>query len=191
MPCPICAAELAQRTPDYRARALKAETALDAMRAERDTAQERFRCEMVTRLAAERERNAVRHDFADLKQHREAAEDGLAEALRERDDALATTTTDAQYDILRSDYAALQAKHDALIATHKGLEKALRAILADPYGCRFCDSGKLRTPADPKYRHMLEACTEHDDSCGYGLAKTALLALASHGGDATPPEKAT
>jgi hypothetical protein len=40
---------------------------------------------------------------------------------------------------------------------------ALTAILADPHGCRFCDSGKLRNPKK-----------EHDDTCGYLLAATAL-----------------
>lgn len=40
---------------------------------------------------------------------------------------------------------------------------ALKAILADPYGCPFCDSGKLRNPAKP-----------HDEDCGFALARAAL-----------------
>lgn len=39
---------------------------------------------------------------------------------------------------------------------------ALEAILADPYGCRFCDSGKLRN-----------ADKGHDPECGYALAQRA------------------
>lgn len=40
------------------------------------------------------------------------------------------------------------------------LEKALTAILADPYGCVFCDSGKLRNPSKP-----------HTPTCGFALAR--------------------
>lgn len=53
--------------------------------------------------------------------------------------------------------------YPALLGEWKGLclrlESALSAILADPYGCRFCDSGKLRHP---------HGC--HDPECGYGRA---------------------
>jgi hypothetical protein len=42
-----------------------------------------------------------------------------------------------------------QARHDA----------ALRAIVAEPFGCVFCDSGKLRNPAKP-----------HEDDCGFAMA---------------------
>lgn len=48
-------------------------------------------------------------------------------------------------------------------------EQALRAILADPGGCRFCDSGKLRNPNDP--------AKGHDPWCGYALAEIALGAV--------------
>ena len=44
--------------------------------------------------------------------------------------------------------------------------EVLEAILKDPYGCRFCDSGKLRKPNDPK--------KDHDYDCGYLLALEAL-----------------
>lgn len=37
--------------------------------------------------------------------------------------------------------------------------KALRLIIADPYGCRFCDSGKLRNPSK-----------DHDEACGFAMA---------------------
>jgi hypothetical protein len=43
------------------------------------------------------------------------------------------------------------------------LETALRAILAEPYGCRFCDSGVLRNPQKG-----------HDADCGFFLAASAL-----------------
>lgn len=39
------------------------------------------------------------------------------------------------------------------------LERALTAILKDPHGCPFCDSGKLRDTAKG-----------HDPACGYALA---------------------
>jgi hypothetical protein len=55
------------------------------------------------------------------------------------------------------------AKH-ARAASDVGV--ALRAILADPHGCRFCDYGKLRTPDDPS--------KAHDSTCGYLLAELAL-----------------
>jgi hypothetical protein len=45
------------------------------------------------------------------------------------------------------------------------LEKALKAIIADPSGCVFCDSGKLRNPAKG-----------HDGSCGYYMAEQVLVA---------------
>lgn len=45
-------------------------------------------------------------------------------------------------------------------------EIALRAILAEPYGCPFCDSGKLRAPDNPDKGHRPE--------CGYYLAELAL-----------------
>lgn len=43
---------------------------------------------------------------------------------------------------------------------------AIEAILRDPYGCRFCDSGKLRIPDNPD--------KGHDPDCGYLLAEVAL-----------------
>lgn len=43
------------------------------------------------------------------------------------------------------------------------IETALRAILAEPYGCPMCDSGKLRN-----------AAKKHWPNCGYALANAAL-----------------
>ena len=43
------------------------------------------------------------------------------------------------------------------------LEVALRAILAEPYGCVFCDSGKLRNLAKG-----------HTAECCFGLAQVAI-----------------
>lgn len=47
-----------------------------------------------------------------------------------------------------------------------GMRKALEAILKEPHGCPFCDSGKLRTPNNP--------AKDHDPDCGFLLAKAAL-----------------
>ena len=52
------------------------------------------------------------------------------------------------------------------------LERALKAILAEPYGCPFCDSGKLRNPTN-----------DHTETCGFKLAADALLALPPHEGE--------
>jgi hypothetical protein len=43
--------------------------------------------------------------------------------------------------------------------------EALKAILRDPHGCRFCDSGKLR-----------DATKRHDASCGYPMADAVISA---------------
>lgn len=44
------------------------------------------------------------------------------------------------------------------------IEAALRAVITEPHGCVFCDSGKLRNPAKP-----------HDPTCGFAMA-SALIA---------------
>lgn len=49
---------------------------------------------------------------------------------------------------------------------------ALEAILADPYGCPFCDSGKLR------------GTKPHDANCGFKMAQDALAATPAQ---AEPP----
>jgi hypothetical protein len=43
---------------------------------------------------------------------------------------------------------------------------ALEAILRDPHGCRYCDSGKLLNPDKP-----------HESTCGFDMAHAA---VASH-----------
>jgi hypothetical protein len=43
------------------------------------------------------------------------------------------------------------------------LDGALEEILAEPYGCVFCDSGKLRNPTKG-----------HTTECGFGLAQDEL-----------------
>lgn len=43
------------------------------------------------------------------------------------------------------------------------LLRALALILAEPYGCAFCDSGKLRNPE-----------RGHADDCGFGVARAAV-----------------
>lgn len=55
-------------------------------------------------------------------------------------------------------------------------ERALRAILADPHGCRFCDSGKLRNPEK-----------DHDETCGYKLAQEAMETQAGGAGGPDSP----
>ena len=50
-----------------------------------------------------------------------------------------------------------------LIAAAPDLLAALEAICADPYGCPFCDSGRLRNQNKP-----------HDENCGFALATAAL-----------------
>ncbi len=51
-------------------------------------------------------------------------------------------------------------------AARKAFEPPLRAILAEPYGCPFCDSGKLRTEGNP--------AKDHDPTCGFAMARAAL-----------------
>ena len=46
------------------------------------------------------------------------------------------------------------------------LEAALLRILAEPDGCPFCDSGKLRTPDNP--------AKGHNGECGFFMAQKAL-----------------
>ena len=46
------------------------------------------------------------------------------------------------------------------------LRVALNAIMIEPYGCRFCHSGKLIKPNDPE--------KDHDDDCGFLLARAAI-----------------
>lgn len=43
------------------------------------------------------------------------------------------------------------------------LMSALRGLLAEPYGCPFCDSGRLRKPDNP--------AKDHNDDCPYKIAR--------------------
>jgi hypothetical protein len=47
-------------------------------------------------------------------------------------------------------------------ARERVLLEALAAILREPFGCPWCDSGKLRP-----------GCTEHGSDCGFALALAA------------------
>lgn len=51
----------------------------------------------------------------------------------------------------------------ALGQEDRSLRAALERILAEPYGCSFCDSGKLRNPVKP-----------HEEDCGFAMAAAAL-----------------
>ncbi len=53
-----------------------------------------------------------------------------------------------------------------LIAAAPELYAALKALMAEPYGCPFCDSGKLRMPNNP--------AKDHEVDCGFALARAAL-----------------
>ena len=66
------------------------------------------------------------------------------------------------------EHAREQSPEDRLELLEPAVE-ALRAIMRDPYGCPFCDEGKLRKPNIPG--------KEHEEDCGYYLAERALAAL--------------
>jgi hypothetical protein len=71
-----------------------------------------------------------------------------------------------------ADLAYAEAHANAkLIAAAPELYDALLAIMKDPFGCRFCDSGKLRKPDDPE--------KTHDDDCGFFLARAAIAKVGS------------
>ncbi len=53
-----------------------------------------------------------------------------------------------------------------LIAAAPELFAAVQRIVASPFGCRFCDSGKLRTENDPAKYHAAD--------CGFMLARNAM-----------------
>lgn len=52
---------------------------------------------------------------------------------------------------------------DQLSVKNAEMEKAIRQILTEPYGCVFCDSGKLRNPV----KH-------HAINCGFWMAQCAI-----------------
>ncbi len=54
-----------------------------------------------------------------------------------------------------------------LIAAAPALYAALIRMFDEPYGCRFCDSGTLRTPGNPE--------KDHEDHCAFKCAMAALI----------------
>jgi hypothetical protein len=115
----------------------------------------------------------------------------LAEAQRERDmaasvaDKLSSTAVSAheETEAARREWMevndAVSAQRDAAQAEAAKLKEAARAILHDPYGCPFCDSGVLRKRVDGS-----EA--RHDENCGWALLSAALSAPPS---TAATPER--
>ncbi len=76
-------------------------------------------------------------------------------------------TDEVLRDIVKSDVAeqkklaqtTIDMATKPLHARIEALEDALRLILAEPYGCPMCDSGKLR------------GHKSHWDACGFGKAQ--------------------
>jgi hypothetical protein len=58
------------------------------------------------------------------------------------------------------------------------MRRALAALLAEPHGCVYCDSGKLRNPAKP-----------HEADCGFLMAERALRHNASMSGPERPTQE--
>lgn len=56
------------------------------------------------------------------------------------------------------------------------MRRALEALVAEPHGCVFCDSGKLRNPNKP-----------HAPDCGFDMAQTALAAAKGTGATTWQP----
>jgi hypothetical protein len=55
---------------------------------------------------------------------------------------------------------------DQLRAELEAAKAAIRAVFENPYGCPFCDCGKLRKPDDPR--------KGHDDDCPYALLRQVI-----------------
>lgn len=60
-------------------------------------------------------------------------------------------------------HEALRTERDTVLLKLGRAEEALRCLLEEPYGCPFCDSGKLRRPQGT-----------HDDDCGFAIARAYL-----------------
>jgi hypothetical protein len=90
---------------------------------------------------------------------------GEAIALHSECDAM-----EAAADELERQAAAVVATLPArgLAQAAPDMLEALTALLKDPTGCAFCDSGKPR-----KSVRTGELC-EHDEACGYVLARAAI-----------------
>lgn len=61
------------------------------------------------------------------------------------------------------EYSDLQRERNELLDRVDELLAAMKMILAEPYGCPMCDSGKLRNPAK-----------EHWDTCGFARAVSVI-----------------
>lgn len=72
------------------------------------------------------------------------------------------TKWDGDYDDNRDAWEEVRGLKSQLEAA----KEAISAILIEPFGCRFCDSGKLRNPDKA-----------HDDDCGYLIAQRTLAEL--------------
>jgi hypothetical protein len=71
-------------------------------------------------------------------------------------------------DIRLSDFVDTRSQEEAqanalLFAASKELLSALQGILAEPYGCSLCDSGKPRNPGKG-----------HQPDCSYEVARAAI-----------------
>jgi hypothetical protein len=93
----------------------------------------------------------------------------------ERDERIRSEARDSVVVTEHSSFkAAVQACENAhnraaaLAAAGNGLAEAIGAVLKEPYGCAWCDSGTLRKPGIPG--------KEHDDQCPYRLLHAALAA---------------
>jgi hypothetical protein len=76
----------------------------------------------------------------------------------------------------------LQAEVDRKDAEIAQLRQALEAILAEPHGCVFCDSGLLRCD-NPNFKSFYKGeRKEHESDCGFAMARAALSST-------TPKEK--
>ncbi len=76
--------------------------------------------------------------------------------------------------------AAVRARAEAAEGREAKLRDAVSAVLREPYGCAWCDSGTLRKPGVPD--------KEHDPQCPYVLLHAALTESASHIRAAIAPE---
>lgn len=56
-----------------------------------------------------------------------------------------------------------EACHGCFLDERDRLTKVVKALLASPDGCPFCDSGKLRNPEKP-----------HSDNCPFVLGESAV-----------------
>jgi hypothetical protein len=67
------------------------------------------------------------------------------------------------FEQLQEQYRELQGEYADSANHSEKVKAALTRILAEPYGCAFCDSGKLRN-----------LNKDHDYDCGYAMARAVL-----------------